>query len=70
MHDRGGAFQLRRPISGLPPGPEARSFARHKQSSGLFVSGLSTSPYGCTAPFLDPSSTGSRRKSPARSPRQ
>ena len=27
----------------LRPGPEARSFARHKQSKGLFVSGLSPS---------------------------
>ncbi|MEY2891067.1 MAG: hypothetical protein RJA98_975 [Pseudomonadota bacterium] len=26
------------------PGPEARAFARHKQFSGLFVSGLSPSP--------------------------
>ena len=27
----------------LRPGPEARAFARHKQSTGLFVSGLSAS---------------------------
>ena len=52
---------LRNPISRLCPGQEARSFARHKQSSGLFVSGLSSSPYGSTAAVLDATSGCSRR---------
>ena len=42
---------LRFAPTALRPGPEARSFARHKQSSGLFVSGLSASgpgPHGKT----------------------
>ncbi len=42
---------LRFAPTALRPGPEARSVARHKQSSGLFVSGLSASgpgPHGKT----------------------
>ena len=54
-------FLLRLPISGLRPAPEAPAFARHKQSSGLFVSGLSASPYRRTAALLDTTSGRSRR---------
>ena len=56
-------FLLRPPISSLRPGPVAPAFARHKQSTGLFVSGLSASPYGSTAPLLAPTSVRSQRKS-------
>ena len=56
---------LREPISALRPGPQPLDFARQKQASGLFSSKLSASPYGWSAPLLEPSSIRSRRSSNA-----
>ena len=56
---------LREPISALRPRPELPAFARQKQTSGLFSSGLIASPYGWSAPLLEPSSIRSRRRSDA-----
>jgi hypothetical protein len=42
-------------------GQEAQPLARHKQSSGLLVPGLGSSPYESTAVVLDVTSGRSRR---------